>query len=435
MAQQKLMRLSQAAIKLNIGIKTLVDHLNSKGIKVETDPNAQITPEQFAQLLADFGQKTDKFCIKSVWIKNFALQESDIAWELFPDVNFLVGDNGSGKSTLLNMLSEILKENEEDIDQNEFRFIDEMLINLAPYDYIRFDAEGRASYPSDILKKIQFQKINSFEGEEKITHTLIHDFKANYFKYYSSLMDELNQFLSEKQNETMNLGEIRNQVFGKFILFVQFLNDLFEQTDKFFVEKEFAFRKKNKAELILPENLSSGEKQAFLLLLTCLLQKEQPAILLLDEPEISMHIEWQEEIIRIMRELNPNCQIIVVTHSPNIYMKYWRDRKKGMYDIEKDRKIVNYQEILDKIIAKEVLSNKKNTFNYYKTTLKQTETVNEGIEMIKNMPKSVLLDIIFFSILLGKTRTQEEIDEIEELRQEMRIPMNETYKNKLKAKR
>ncbi len=54
MANQKMMRLSQAAIKLNVGIKTLADHLSEKGISIGSDPNARITPEQFNMLLKDF---------------------------------------------------------------------------------------------------------------------------------------------------------------------------------------------------------------------------------------------------------------------------------------------------------------------------------------------------------------------------------------------
>ncbi len=54
MANQKMMRLSQAAIKLNVGIKTLADHLSAKGISIGSDPNARITPEQFNMLLKDF---------------------------------------------------------------------------------------------------------------------------------------------------------------------------------------------------------------------------------------------------------------------------------------------------------------------------------------------------------------------------------------------
>lgn len=64
--------------------------------------------------------------------------------------------------------------------------------------------------------------------------------------------------------------------------------------------------------------LSSGEKQLLILLIETLLQENQFFIFLADEPEISLHIEWQEKVIASVRRLNPSSQIIVATHSPEI---------------------------------------------------------------------------------------------------------------------
>lgn len=64
--------------------------------------------------------------------------------------------------------------------------------------------------------------------------------------------------------------------------------------------------------------LSSGEKQLFILLTETLLQRRVPFVFLADEPELSLHIEWQAEVIGSIRRLNENAQIIVATHSPEI---------------------------------------------------------------------------------------------------------------------
>lgn len=64
--------------------------------------------------------------------------------------------------------------------------------------------------------------------------------------------------------------------------------------------------------------LSSGEKQLLILFIETLLQREKPYIFLADEPELSLHIAWQRNIIRAIRELNPSAQVIVATHSPEI---------------------------------------------------------------------------------------------------------------------
>lgn len=71
-------------------------------------------------------------------------------------------------------------------------------------------------------------------------------------------------------------------------------------------------------------DLSSGEKQLLILLTETLLQKENNSIFIADEPELSLHIEWQRMIISSIRELNPNSQIILATHSPEIVGKNLR---------------------------------------------------------------------------------------------------------------
>ena len=64
------------------------------------------------------------------------------------------------------------------------------------------------------------------------------------------------------------------------------------------------------------DSLSSGEKHVLMLLVDTLLAEENSMII--DEPEISMHVDWQRKLIQIMRALNPQAQLIVATHSPEI---------------------------------------------------------------------------------------------------------------------
>lgn len=64
--------------------------------------------------------------------------------------------------------------------------------------------------------------------------------------------------------------------------------------------------------------LSSGEKQLLILLTETLLQQSQPYIFIADEPELSLHIEWQRKLVNSIRNLNPNAQIIFATHAPEI---------------------------------------------------------------------------------------------------------------------
>ena len=113
--------------------------------------------------------------------------------------------------------------------------------------------------------------------------------------------------------------------------------DLFLRTLKSFVpDKTFKFQSgellvANEGSIPLAK-LSSGEKQLLILFIEALLQRQQPYIFMADEPELSLHISWQRNIISAIRSINPNAQIIVATHSPEIAGKF-RDRIVDMEDI------------------------------------------------------------------------------------------------------
>lgn len=71
--------------------------------------------------------------------------------------------------------------------------------------------------------------------------------------------------------------------------------------------------------------LSSGERQ-ILRLFYDLLRSPEVNVLILDEPEISLQIEWQKVLLQDILRLNPSLQILVATHSPAIVMNGWVDR-------------------------------------------------------------------------------------------------------------
>jgi predicted ATP-binding protein involved in virulence len=53
----------------------------------------------------------------------------------------------------------------------------------------------------------------------------------------------------------------------------------------------------------------------------------------MDEPEISLHVEWQQRLIETILNLNPNVQIILTTHSPAVIMNGWMDSVTEVSDI------------------------------------------------------------------------------------------------------
>ncbi len=70
--------------------------------------------------------------------------------------------------------------------------------------------------------------------------------------------------------------------------------------------------------------LSSGERQLMLIFLETFLAGDNP--ILIDEPEMSMHIDWQTELVSAIRQLNPKAQLILATHSPEIMAEVADDK-------------------------------------------------------------------------------------------------------------
>lgn len=67
------------------------------------------------------------------------------------------------------------------------------------------------------------------------------------------------------------------------------------------------------------KELSSGERQVLIVLTYLAFLAGKESIFVVDEPELSLHVEWQRELVGALTSLRPeNCQIILATHSPEI---------------------------------------------------------------------------------------------------------------------
>lgn len=65
-------------------------------------------------------------------------------------------------------------------------------------------------------------------------------------------------------------------------------------------------------------DLSSGEKQLLIFLSETALRSGSPYIFIADEPELSLHVEWQEKLVSVILDLSPEAQVFFATHSPDI---------------------------------------------------------------------------------------------------------------------
>ncbi len=67
-------------------------------------------------------------------------------------------------------------------------------------------------------------------------------------------------------------------------------------------------------------SLSKGEKQILVLLLLAFIYSKDSRVFILDEPDLSLHVDWQKNIIASMVQLSPESQFIIATHSPVLFM-------------------------------------------------------------------------------------------------------------------
>lgn len=87
-------------------------------------------------------------------------------------------------------------------------------------------------------------------------------------------------------------------------------------------------------EIIKYDQLSMGEKQILLLMLMVGNTKQKPCVFFMDEPDLSMHIDWKEILVKELHALNPNMQIILSTHAPSV-ITGWHDKVKEVSQLIK----------------------------------------------------------------------------------------------------
>jgi ABC-type glutathione transport system ATPase component len=274
------------------------------------------------QKFADYIQRIE---IDSLWSG-----KKHIVWELDPHVNILSGINGQGKSTIINKVVKGLSAGGE--------FPSHMLkgvrLDVVPQDarWIRYD----------MIRSLDSSLTQVFADEEGALRQVLPvikggggsllDFQLYHLqrKYLDYQVNIGNRIIAELQ---AGHADAAQQLSQKKSRFQDMVDDLFQATGKRIIRTENEIRFTQIGEVLTPYQLSSGEKQMLIILLTVLVEDDQPYVLFMDEPEVSLHIEWQKRLIDLILELNPNVQIILTTHSPAVVMNGWVDSVTEVSDI------------------------------------------------------------------------------------------------------
>ncbi len=197
------------------------------------------------------------------------------------------------------------------------------------------------------------------KAEEETFREIMRDFSISSSHseldgYFKNLMSATKKLKNLPAKTTWNFGEHRALVLTELIHGIvkswetlkekqreiyepkkTFLRVLDDQSwnKKFSVnsENELEAHMTNSDVQIPLSSLSSGEKQLLIILGEALLQRRLRTLYIADEPELSLHVKWQEKLIDMLLEINPQSQILFATHSPDIVAHY----QNRVFDMEK----------------------------------------------------------------------------------------------------
>ena len=161
----------------------------------------------------------------------------------------------------------------------------------------------------------------------------IYQLQRKYLDYQVNIGNRIIEVLQSGQEDAAVKAQAISEPKRKF---QGMIDSLFSDTGKQLIRSQNDIAFSQLGERLTPYQLSSGEKQMLVILLTVLIEDNKPYVLFMDEPEISLHIDWQQRLIDLILELNPNVQIILTTHSPAVIMNGWTDKVTEVSDIIKN---------------------------------------------------------------------------------------------------
>jgi len=132
----------------------------------------------------------------------------------------------------------------------------------------------------------------------------------------------------------------------------KFMKDIFDGLDLTFsysrLDKEDnVWFKNNEGKEFQIDELSTGEKTLLSKILYIYFKDYKDKVILIDEPELSLHPSWQNKILSVYERLakQNNCQIIIATHSSHIigsakneYLRILRKNEDGNIEVVEDLK-------------------------------------------------------------------------------------------------
>lgn len=315
--------------------------------------------------------------VKRLKFKNHkVLGDLDISFQIDSnntlDTIVFIGENGTGKTTILREIYNLmdlenmqnsgnkifleLEENEKAIlkkyplEKNNNIIMEEDIlydcidIKKEVYDFEDIEKDKYKSKVIYLPTEVNFNSLKSvdrtfrykYKFRNEINENLISDLpSAIANKIYVEMI--MNEDLPARESKEKVCKEV-NSVFESMDLDIEFVGlSKDENTVPIFrnIEgKEFDIN-----------GLSSGEKQLFLRALSLKFLNVNNSIILIDEPEISLHPRWQRKIVNVYENIGENNQIIIATHSPHIIGNVKKEQLRVLKKDKEGIKVMNSDEL------------------------------------------------------------------------------------------
>ncbi len=199
----------------------------------------------------------------------------------------------------------------------------------------RISFESLHIQPDKLNEIIGIEYIKTFDqkliDKETAEHIVGHRIQTDLDIQISKLQTKYLNYQIDLGKRALDLTKSKNtqldiKIDEKLLIFKETINKLFEVTKKHINPNDNYISFIQNKNILKPFQLSSGEKQLLIILLTALVQDNKPFIVLMDEPEISLHTDWQEQLVESILKLNENAQIIIATHSPFVVSHRWTNK-------------------------------------------------------------------------------------------------------------
>jgi predicted ATPase len=197
------------------------------------------------------------------------------------------------------------------------------------------ESERISEKPEEILKQIKSlsQEIKKYPLQEESilgvgVYTKLREILESVNFHNAGSEQVAAQVLKVYRDSLKEIVEIRKKAFAGIERYLNAVNDFFkdkklvvEPQSTGYIDPIVKMRFDDGSSYKGLSNLSSGERQIATLIYVAT-QISQQKILLIDEPEISLHVDWQRKLLNKISEQSSDCQIITCTHSPVIGADY-----------------------------------------------------------------------------------------------------------------